>query len=96
MRLIDAHALHTAGYDVFERCAGKKDAREALREIEKLITTAPTVDAVEVVRCWECKCYPKNFDEGTWNWCCGINNYTKPNDFCSYGHRREEAHNAAD
>lgn len=50
----------------------------------------PAVDAVEVVRCRKCKCYPKDFDEDSWNWCFGIGNATKPNDFCSYGKRRED------
>ncbi len=46
-RLIDSRALHTAGYEVFEKYADKSDARDALKEIEKLITGAPTVIPVE-------------------------------------------------
>lgn len=54
----------------------------------------PAVDAVEVVRCRDCKCYPKDFDEDSWNWCCGFGDDTNPNDFCSYGKRREDGTDA--
>ena len=37
-------------------------------------------DAVEVVRCWECKWWKKSFG-------CHI---TKPDDFCSFGERSSE------
>lgn len=90
MRLIDAHALHTAGYDVFERYAGKKDAREALREIEKLITTAPTVDAVEVVRCFYCRHWREPRSEKTIPWCNHLKTVMHASDFCNYGQRRED------
>ena len=43
----------------------------------------PTVDAVEVVRCKDCKDYHKNTCPlRTWA-------YTKPDDFCSYGERKD-------
>ena len=52
---------------------------------------APTVDAVEVVRCWQCKhCDPENHH-------CDHHMGTvaplrrKPDDFCSYGERKEVA-----
>ena len=57
-----------------------------------LIGDAATVDAVEVVRCKDCKHYQKEFDFASKE--CGIfcgafeHGYpTKPDDFCSYGER---------
>lgn len=49
------------------------------------IDAQPTIDAVPVVRCKDCKCYNAEGyacinDDGTWH----------PNDFCSYGERKEE------
>ena len=53
-----------------------------------LIDDAPTVDAVEVVRCWECKhCDPENYHcdhpMGT-----AAPLRREPDDFCSYGERK--------
>ena len=86
MRLIDADALGIGkcNPDVFENKGYASGWNAAI----DLINSAPTIDAVPVVRCRECKCYPKDFDEDSWNWCCGIGDDTKPNDFCSYGQRR--------
>ena len=57
------------------------------------IEAAPTVDAVEVVRCRECKhCDPENYHcdhpMGT-----AAPLRRKPDDFCSYGDRKEGADN---
>ena len=48
----------------------------------------PTIDAVPVVRCRECKHYDGK-------WMCKISGVPsrKPNDFCSYGERKEGADN---
>lgn len=61
--------------------------RKALRCVEQ----APTVDAVSVVRCRECKhCDPENYH-------CDHHMGTAaplrrdPDDFCSYGERKEGA-----
>lgn len=79
MRLIDANTL------IKEACAegayGYVDAKQ--------IADAPTVDAVEVVRCLECKhCDPENYHcdhpMGT-----AAPLRRKPDDFCSYGERKE-------
>ena len=58
-----------------------------------ILREAPTVDAVEVVRCRECKhCDPENHH-------CDHHMGTaaplrrKPDDFCSYGERKEGADN---
>ena len=60
-------------------------------DVVNLLLHAPTVDAVEVVRCWECKhCDPENHH-------CDHHMGTaaplrrKPDDFCSYGDRKEGA-----
>ena len=56
----------------------------------ELLTYAPRVDAVEVVRCKDCKY--RIFDEVTKEWFCNSWHsgfvYVKPNDFCSYGERK--------
>ena len=54
----------------------------------KLIDEIPTIDAVPVVRCRECKHYDGK-------WMCKISGVPsrKPNDFCSYGERKEGADN---
>lgn len=51
----------------------------------------PTADVVEVVRCKDCKYWGGiTFGNICRRW-TGLNvkNCTKPNDFCSYGERRE-------
>lgn len=94
MRLIDADALkYTMLYkENFLRGTGVEAPAVWKSDVDDM----PTIDAVPVVRCRECKCYTKDFDENSLNWCCGIGDETKPNDFCLYGQRREEEHNAAD
>ena len=80
MRLIDADAL-LAEYD--------RQHEGAPGKARKLIEDAPTVDAVEVVRCKDCKylmfsdCYGE----------CGKGHMgvVRPYDFCSYGERKEGA-----
>ena len=57
---------------------------KALRCIEQ----APTVDAVPVVRCRECKWWQEDDDIGHCDNPDGLDNYAKPEDFCSYGERR--------
>ena len=93
MRLIDADALKTKAircetfnlYDapVFLKAVGTK-------EIDK----APTIDAVKVVRCRDCKHYEIHKPKVLEN--CERNGYIipmKPDDFCSYGERKEGADN---
>lgn len=60
--------------------------------VKRVLIQAHTADVVEVVRCRECKNYktPRcamwfncSFCGGQWDWC-------SPNDFCSYGERKEQ------
>ena len=49
------------------------------------IESAPTVDAVPVVRCAQCKHFKRNLENDTY--CSSVNGLTDPqeDDFCSYG-----------
>jgi hypothetical protein len=66
--------------------------------IRRVIEGLPTVDAVGVVRCKDCKYFADSFDPGGERWCSnfyGLETVKKNgNDFCSYGKRRSD--NAAD
>nr|DAL45685.1 MAG TPA_asm: hypothetical protein [Caudoviricetes sp.] len=86
MRLIDADAL------IADSC---RDCPEELRKRcktepacadTKFLFEIPTVDAVPVVRCKECKWAGGDF-------VCyrGVMVQHKPEDFCSYGKRKEGA-----
>ena len=63
----------------------------------RMIKTAPAVDAVEVVRCKDCKHYAeaKGIDSGKpcgYGKCCcavGIRGVVYDDDFCSCGERRD-------
>ena len=54
-------------------------------EVEQAIIQATSVDAVEVVRCGNCKKRPKNVE---WGMCHVLCRQTHKDDFCSYGERR--------
>ena len=64
------------------------------------IDTSPTIDAVPVVRCRECKFY-REFRTKRYNqlmrMCYRMGKHDmeypiKPDDFCSYGQRKEDEH----
>ena len=99
MRLIDADALGIGicNFDVFSP-EGTLYA-EGWNQAIKCLENAPTVDAVEVVRCKDCK-YASEFD-GCADYveqvrCCTLHEDCDmlpkvwPDDFCSYGERRED------
>ena len=84
-RLIDADALGVGrcSKDILPAayCAGWNGLIE-------LIEKAPTIDAVPVVRCRECKWWQEDDDIGHCDNPDGLDNYAKSDDFCSYGERR--------
>lgn len=89
MRLIDADALKEKSPSVFieASCRGCPAVRGFVG-LGNLINAAPTVDAVEVVRCGECKHgNPDIFlDEHT---ACPLMHNVMPNNgFCCYGERK--------
>ena len=87
MRLIDADRLSEAIYDNVP--APYEDASWAKENCLAEIDAAPTVDAVHVVRCRECKWWQEDDDIGHCDNPDGLDNYAKPEDFCSYGERKE-------
>ena len=77
-RLIDANSLIKEAYA--DGAYGYVDAEQ--------IADAPTIDAVEVVRCRECKWWHEDDGVGYCDNPDGLDNYAKPDEFCSYGERR--------
>lgn len=54
---------------------------------KEFIDNAPTVDAVEVVRCEDCRYFAHTVD---WYECGFHDHYTMPDNYCSYGERRTD------
>ena len=88
MRLIDADALKSK----VQAQEWKRDPAVmlALDWIYMLINEQPTIDAMPVVRCKECKYY-ENPRLKVFENCCRKDLLTpmKPNDYCSYGEKME-------
>ena len=96
MKLIDADALHRK-VKMETNPYGKPtiDYDSGVKVLE-WIEQAPTVDAVEVVRCRECK-FGTHFGDMEDEWINCTNLHGKPlmpfDGFCSYGERKEGADN---
>ena len=84
-RLIDANALiDDAEMDgALYACLGGMD------DVRFLVDSQPTVDAVEVVRCKDCKQHIETKAENV-AYCQKFNRFMKVDDFCSYGERRND------
>lgn len=85
MRLIDADELKTI-----------LSIRRTIETIQHAVDTAPTIDAVPVVRCKDCRnwsemqnstgaCLRHSVIDGSW-W-----NGTNSTDYCSFAERRDDA-----
>ena len=78
--------------DLISRSALLADLREKgflPAIVQRAIERAPAVDAVEVVRCRECKHFRRNPENDTY--CGAVGGLSDPeeHDFCSYGYRKE-------
>lgn len=106
-RLIDANALSekigNMKFEITNNRGGYKYCNEdeknewdKLDSFDSLVCDAPTVDAVEVVRCKDCKSWEQyNACDGSKpHRCMNLNAIfhmrTAPDDFCSYGERRTD------
>ena len=86
-RLIDANAFLK---DILTAGIGKTIIEYSESDIGYMIRKRPTVDAVEVVRCKDCKYWQDNNDGYPHEECRWGNGETPDaNDFCSYGERKE-------
>ena len=95
MRLTDADALkeHIANnvYPVQDYFNSRDYGMFWTGGIEKAIEDAPTVDAVEVVRCKDCKWYERKYPWNGHVYECSYLEYPMDdNDYCSLGERRED------
>ena len=85
MRLIDAdraiEIVHNQGI-------AHPNAYHLTNYATLILREAPTVDAVPVVRCRECK-YHEDTSITEYEHCCLIGKTVRYNDFCSYGERKE-------
>ena len=86
-RLIDANALKS----YMDECSKETRFRVYYGYATSFIDAAPTVDAVPVVRCRECNhCDPENYHcDHPMSTAAPLRR--KPDDFCSYGERKEGA-----
>ena len=83
MRLIDADALMEKEYSRL------RDGDVLWRIPPSHIDLAPTIDAVPVVRCRECVHNHPEFVGNETKWCELCRTTVNPDDFCSYGQRKE-------
>ena len=87
MRLIDADRAIEI---VRDKGIAHPNAYHLTNYTTLILQEAPTVDAVEIVRCKDCKHYEIHKPKVLEN--CERNGYIipmKPDDFCSYGERKD-------
>lgn len=82
---------------MMEQLDGLGDTRLIKRNFIALVTNAQTVDAIEVVRCRDCKHWKpsgskagNSFSDMEYIGGCEFTNYyRRESDFCSYGERKD-------
>jgi hypothetical protein len=84
MRLSDADKLVARLNDLYEWC--RDERRSGIEQAMCMVHEAPTVDAEPVVRCKDCEYFDSREITG---YCYLSEDIWKPNDFCSYGKRRD-------
>ena len=95
MRLCDLDEIKMCVDRQYKNChgySGNKKAiyREAILAVKSILHSAKLVDAVEVVRCRECKYWQDNNDGYPHEECRWEHGETPDaNDFCSYGEQKE-------
>ena len=86
-RLIDANKIYDAVERRYQVSSGIEHRCE--RDLLDLICSADTVDAVEVVRCKDCKHYL--WHDWDYSYCCiKLGKFVKPDFGCLYGERKSD------
>lgn len=85
MRLIDANAL-----DLQNRVQTDMGGLCFIDDVEEAIEEVPTIDAVPVVRCKDCKFRKDVLDNGCFLCNRKMIGMVRPDDFCSFGERKED------
>lgn len=62
---------------------------DTIDRIYEKYSALPSTYAVEVVRCKDCRHWVVNDDVGYCDNPDGLDNYARPEDFCSYGERKD-------
>jgi hypothetical protein len=83
MRLVDA--------DKARECFGGDGVTGSV--MQRMFDSLPTIDAVPVVRCRECKYW---LGEHVCDLDCNHETHTGPDDFCSRGQRKEADHEVSE
>ncbi|MBQ0142840.1 MAG: hypothetical protein KBT06_08600 [Prevotellaceae bacterium] len=91
MRLVDADEMRKFLNRQYEVCHGymgnkKEIYREALRAVKSYVHSETVIDAVEVVRCCDCK---QHDHDGGAGYCNRWGKWSNMSDFCSYGDRKD-------
>ncbi|MBP3412865.1 MAG: hypothetical protein J6K89_06350 [Oscillospiraceae bacterium] len=86
-RIIDANFVKSAVLEVMADNRSEELFIKVAERLCKMLDHVPTVDAVPVVRCKDCKKW--EYDENFSGWCIEWRRRTLGNHFCSYGERRE-------
>lgn len=94
MRLIDADELlkriPITHADEFQNCRNCSLLDDW--EVEILVEDSPVIDAVPVVRCKDCIEYQSDITwtskQTGWCYCTILDQFLKPEDYCSYGVKR--------
>ena len=94
MRLIDADSLQRRICGAKCGCEYEDCGNEGDCGYDHFIFTAPTIDAVPVVRCRECIAYtPVDDNTGKCVFLIGKHQYVVPDGYCYLGERKEGAGN---
>lgn len=79
------------GYEVYTDMPTVNSLFVCNKELSKRIKALLSAEAVEVVRCKDCKHRDEKCGMGEHRWCEILEMSTAPNDFCSCGECKEES-----